>query len=225
MKHPIRVAVIKLIWGQIVFAALIFFAAGTWAYWQGWLFLAVFAALNTSSIVYLAMRDKPLLERRLAAGPSQEKERPQRVIVSLIRLTFYASIILSALDHRFDLSPVPGYVSVIGNVITALSFLATYWVIKANSWAAANVSVAEDQRVIDTGPYAHLRHPMYAFSIWIYVGIPLALGSWWTIALIVLAIPVLIWRLLDEERILQLDLPGYAEYMTKVPYHLIPYVW
>jgi protein-S-isoprenylcysteine O-methyltransferase Ste14 len=225
VRNPIRLAIIEGISSLIVFAALMYFAAGTWNYWQGWLFLAVFAALTAGSTIYIALHDRPLLERRLAAGPWQEKERSQQVIVTVIILAFFASIILPALDHRFGFSPVPGYVAMLGEALTVFSFLAMFWVIKTNSWAAANVSVARDQRVVDTGPYAYVRHPMYAFAIWLFVGIPLALGSWWSIALVVAVIPVLIRRLIDEERILQRDLPGYTDYMKRVPYRLIPYVW
>lgn len=165
------------------------------------------------------------MERRLAAGPWQEKEPSQQAIVALIIAAFFASIVLPALDYRFGFSRVPGAVSILGEFITVFSFLAMFWVLRTNSWAAANVSVAADQRVVDTGPYAYVRHPMYAFAMWLFAGIPLALGSWWSLALIVLVVPVLIWRLTDEERILRRDLPGYAEYMKRVPYRVVPYVW
>ena len=105
------------------------------------------------------------------------------------------------------------------------SFLAIFWVIKTNSWAASNIRVESGQKVIDTGPYAYVRHPMYGAAIWLFVGIPLALGSWWSVALLSPFSPVLLWRLLDEEKILARDLPGYAQYMRRVKYRLIPYVW
>jgi protein-S-isoprenylcysteine O-methyltransferase Ste14 len=225
MEHPIRVAVIEGVLGLIVFAALIFGGAGTWNYWQGWVFLALFAALTAGSTAYLARYDRPLMERRLAAGPWQEAERSQQIIVSLIILAFFACVILPALDHRFGISPVAGSVSILGDGITLLSFFGMFWALATNSWAAANVSVTSDQRVVDTGPYARVRHPMYAFAIWLFVGIPLALGSWWTLAVAVLVLPVLVWRLLDEERVLQRDLRGYAAYMQRVRYRLIPGIW
>jgi protein-S-isoprenylcysteine O-methyltransferase Ste14 len=185
----------------------------------------VFTALTVGSTIYLARYDTPLLERRLAAGPWQEKERSQRVIVSAIILAFFAAIVWPALDYRFGVSRVPGAVSILGEAITIASFLAMFWVLTTNSWAAANVSVAADQRVVTTGPYAYVRHPMYACAIWLFAGMPLALGAWWPIALVLLVVPVLIWRLTDEERVLQRDLPGYAEYMQSVRYRLVPYVW
>jgi protein-S-isoprenylcysteine O-methyltransferase Ste14 len=109
--------------------------------------------------------------------------------------------------------------------VIVLSFLFIFWVLKVNSFAAANISVADDHKVIDTGPYAYVRHPMYAGALWLFIGMPLALGSWLTICLVPLILPVLFWRLLDEERILRRDLPGYNEYAGRVRHRLVPYVW
>jgi protein-S-isoprenylcysteine O-methyltransferase Ste14 len=225
MKPLIGKAVVQGIGGLIFFVGLIYVTAGTWDYWQGWVFLAVFALATTGFTVYLALYDKALLERRLAAGPWHEREWTQKIIVSLTFVAFFAFIILPILDHRFGWSPVPAWTAVLGDLIIVLSFLSMFWVIKTNSWAASNIRVEADQKVIATGPYAYVRHPMYAGAIWLFVGIPPALGSWWTIALIVPFFPVLLWRLLDEERILRRDLPGYIAYTQKVRYRLIPYVW
>jgi len=211
--------------GLVFFIALIFLTAGTWNYWQGWVFLAVFAASTTAFTTYLAIYDKPLLQRRLKAGPWHERERSQQVIVSLVFVAFFAFIILPILDHRQGLSRVPAWVSLVGNAIILLSYLAIFRVIRVNSWAASNVRVEAGQRVISTGPYAYVRHPMYAAAIWLFVGMPLALGSWWSLALLIPFIPVLLWRLLNEEKILTRDLPGYADYMKRVRYRLVPRVW
>jgi protein-S-isoprenylcysteine O-methyltransferase Ste14 len=211
--------------GLVFFIALIFLTAGTWNYWQGWVFLAVFAASTTAFTTYLAIYDKPLLQRRLKAGPWHERERSQQVIVSLVFVAFFAFIILPILDYRQGLSRVPAWVSLVGNAIILLSYLAIFRVIRVNSWAASNVRVEAGQRVINTGPYAYVRHPMYAAAIWLFVGMPLALGSWWSLALLIPFIPVLLWRLLNEEKILARDLPGYADYMKRVRYRLVPRVW
>jgi protein-S-isoprenylcysteine O-methyltransferase Ste14 len=220
-----RKAIVQGAFGLIFFIAIIFLPAGTFHYWQGWLFLAVFSASTSGFTVYLALYDRLLLERRLKAGPQYEKEWSQKVIVSLVFVTFFAFIILPALDHRYGFSPVPAFVSFIGDAIMVLSFLFIFRVINTNSWAASNIRVEAGQRVIDSGPYAYVRHPMYAGATGLFVGIPLALGSWWTVALIVPFFPVLLWRLLDEERILRRDLPGYIEYTRKVRYRLVPRVW
>jgi len=220
-----RQVLVQSLWGTVVFLALIFSPAGTWNYWQGWLFFGVFGASATSFTIYLARYDRPLLERRLKAGPQYEQEWSQKIIVSLVFVVFAAVIVLPVLDHRYGLSPVAPWVSVLGNLVVVLSFLFIFWVVKVNSFAASNIRVEASQKVIDTGPYAYVRHPMYAAAIWLFVGMPLALGSWWSIGLIVLVVPVLLWRLLDEERILDRDLPGYTEYKQRVRYRLIPYVW
>jgi len=218
-------AIVQGVFGLGFSVALVFVTAGTFNYWQGWLFIAVFALSTTGFTVYMALYDKPLLERRLAAGPWHEKEWAQKIIVSLVFLSFFAFIVLPILDYRFGWSSVSAWISLAGNVIVVASFLSIFWVIKTNSWAASNIRVEPGQKVVDTGPYAHVRHPMYAGAIWLFVGIPLALGSWWTIVLILPFFPVILWRLLDEERILRRDLPGYSNYMQKVRYRLIPYIW
>jgi protein-S-isoprenylcysteine O-methyltransferase Ste14 len=211
--------------GVLLFAALIFVPAGTLDYRQGWVFLAVFAASTTAFTVYLALFDKPLLERRIKAGPWHEQESSQKIIVSLVLVGFFSLIVGSALDVRFGWSSMPGYVSLIGEALIVLSFLFIFWVIKVNSFAASTIQVAEDQRVISTGPYAYVRHPMYAGALPLLVGMPLALGSWWALILVAPFISVLVWRILDEERFLFRNLPGYAEYAGTMRYRLIPYVW
>ena len=225
MNPLYRQALVQSVLGLIFFIALVFGSAGTWAYWQGWTFLAVFFTSTLAFTIYLAIYDKPLLERRMKAGPWHEQERSQKIIVSLVFVAFLASIALPVLDHRFSLSRVPAWVSVVGNAIIVFSFLAIFWVVKTNSWAASNIRVEAEQKVIDTGPYAYIRHPMYAAAIWLFVGMPLALGSWWSIALLVALLRVLLWRLLDEERILARDLPGYTDYMRRVKCRLVPLVW
>jgi protein-S-isoprenylcysteine O-methyltransferase Ste14 len=194
-------------------------------YWQGWVFVAVFAAATTAFTVYLALYDQPLLARRLRAGPWHETEPSQKIIVSLLCVAFVAFLILPILDYRYGLSPVPAWVSLAGNGIIVCAFLALFWVIKVNSWAASTIRVEAEQQVIATGPYAYVRHPMYAAALWLLVGIPLALGSWWAVALVLPFVPVLVWRLLDEEKLLARDLPGYTAYQQRVTYRLMPYVW
>ena len=218
-------AIAQGIAGMAVFVACIFVPAGTWHYWQGWLFIAVFFASTVAFTVYLARYDRPLLERRMSAGPQHEQGGSQKIIVSLIIFAFFAFIILPALDHRVGLSPVPAYLSFVGAILIVLAFLFIFWVLKVNSFAAANISVADDHKVIDTGSYAYVRHPMYASTLGLFIGMPLALGSWLTICLVPLILPVLVWRLLDEERILRRDLPGYTEYASRVRHRLFPYIW
>jgi protein-S-isoprenylcysteine O-methyltransferase Ste14 len=225
MNSLYRRAIVQTVFGTILFVALIFWPAGTLGYWQGWLFLWVFFASTIGFTVYLAIYDKPLLERRMKAGPQYEKEGSQKIIVSLVNVAFFALIVVPALDYRYGWSPVAPWVSILGDGLIVLSFLFIFWVTRVNTFAASNIRVEKDQRVVDTGPYAHVRHPMYAGAIWLFVGMPLALGSWWSLGLIVPFMPVLLWRLLDEEKILQRDLPGYSEYMRRVRFRLVPYAW
>src|SRR5262245_31888485 len=220
-----RQSIIQGILGLLFFVALIFGTAGTFHYWQGWLFLAVFSASTIAFNLYLALYDKPLLKRRLAAGPRYEKERSQKIIVSLIMIAFLALVVLPALDHRYGWSPVPPGVTIAADVLIVLSFLFIFWVIRVNSYAASTIRVEKSQTVIDTGPYAYVRHPMYAGAIWLLVAIPLALGAWWWILLTIPCFAVLVLRLLDEEKILRRDLRGYTEYTQRVRYRLIPYLW
>jgi protein-S-isoprenylcysteine O-methyltransferase Ste14 len=211
--------------GMAVFVAFIFVPAGTWHYWQGWLFIAVLSASTVAFTVYLALYDRPLLERRMKAGPQHEKEGSQKAIASLIIFAFFVFLVLPPLDYRVGLSPVPPYLSFVGDILIVLSFLFIFWVLRVNSFAAANISVADDHKVIDGGPYAYVRHPMYAGTLWLFIGMPLALGSWLAICLLPLILPLLAWRLLDEERILRRDLPGYNEYASRVRHRLISYIW
>jgi len=220
-----RQAIVQGVFGALLFVVLIFLPAGTFDYWQGWLFLGTFAASTVGFTVYLAIYDRPLLERRLKAGPQHEREWSQKIIVSLVFLAFFALIVLPVLDHRFAWSPVPAWVSILGDAVILLSFLFIFWVIRVNSFAASNVRVEKDQTVIDTGPYAYMRHPMYAGAALLFVGMPLALGSWWSLGLVVPLMLVLSWRILDEERILRRDLAGYTEYMRRVRFRLVPFVW
>jgi protein-S-isoprenylcysteine O-methyltransferase Ste14 len=208
--------------GFAVFAVLIFVPAGTLAYWQGWTFLVTFTAASTALTVYMSVYDRELLERRLRAGPTAEKETSQKIIMLLAMLGFAAFLVFPVLDHRFGWSPVPPYVSIVGDVLVALGFLFIFIVMKENSFAASTIQIAEDQRVISTGPYALVRHPMYAGALLLILGMPLALDSWYGLLGILVFLPVLIWRLLDEESFLTRNLPGYAEYKSKVRSRLIP---
>jgi protein-S-isoprenylcysteine O-methyltransferase Ste14 len=209
----------------LAFAACLFLPAWTLNYWQAWVFLAVFTGNSTAITVYLAIRDPKLLERRMRAGPTAEKESSQKVIMSLAMLGFFSLLVVPAFDHRFGWSPVPPYASVVGDLLAALGFLLVYFVLRENSYAASTIQVTEGQKVISTVPYSIVRHPMYAGALPLLIGTPLALGSGWGLLALVLFMPALIWRLVDEEQFLHKNLPGYTEYTQKVRYRLIPFVW
>jgi protein-S-isoprenylcysteine O-methyltransferase Ste14 len=225
MNDVTRRALRSSLFGIPALAALLFIPAWTLAYWQAWLFMAVFVCASGALTVYLAIHDPKLLERRMNVGPRAEKEPAQKIIMVLATFGFIAMLVFPALDYRFGWSPVPASVSVLGDALIALGFLFTFFVFKENSYGASTIQIAEGQTVISTGPYAFVRHPMYAAALVMLLGIPLALGSWWGLFALLLVLPVLIWRLLDEERFLRRNLPGYPEYQAKVRYRLLPFVW
>ena len=209
----------------LVMAAMLFVAAGTLDYWQAWLFLAAYAASSLAITLYLMRKDPALLERRKRGGPTAEKETTQKIIMSFASLAFIGLLVLPALDRRFAWSQMPPYAVLAGDLIFLLGWVAIFFVFKENSFASATVELAPEQRVISTGPYALVRHPMYAGGLVMLLGIPIALGSWWGLLVIVAMIPALIWRLIDEERFLARNLPGYAEYQRRLRYRLIPMIW
>jgi protein-S-isoprenylcysteine O-methyltransferase Ste14 len=187
--------------------------------------MAVFVGASAAITVYLAIKDPKLLERRMNVGPTVEKETTQKIIMFFAMIGFIVLFVFPAFDHRFGWSPVPSYISIVGDVLVAFGFLFIFFVFKANTYGASTIQIAEGQKVISTGPYALVRHPMYAGALVMLIGVPLALGSWWGLFMLALIIPVLIWRLLDEEKFLSKNLPGYTEYCQKVRYRLVPFIW
>jgi protein-S-isoprenylcysteine O-methyltransferase Ste14 len=206
-------------------AALLFLPAWTLDYWQAWVFLAVFGASALAITLYLMKKDPKLLERRVHAGPTAEKETAQKIIQFIASIGFAAMLVVSALDYRFAYSRVLPYVSLAGDVFVALGFLIIFFVYKENTFASATIELAPEQRVISTGLYALVRHPMYFGGFFLFVGMPLSLGSWWGLLVFLLIMPALIWRIFDEEKFLAKNLPGYTEYQNKVRYRLVPFVW
>jgi protein-S-isoprenylcysteine O-methyltransferase Ste14 len=222
MKNLNIKALAGLLYVFIAVSALIFLPAWTLHYWQAWLYLAVFMISISAVFVYLIKNDPELLARRVN---NKEETKSQKVIHFFINLAFAVVIVIPSLDHRYGWSAVPWYVVMVGDIFVALGILIIFFVFKENSFTAATIEVAADQRVISTGPYARVRHPMYLGGLIFIVGIPLALGSWWGLLTIVLFAPVMAWRILDEEKFLVKNLPGYAEYEKKVKYRLMPFIW
>ena len=212
--------------GFLWFFALIFIPAWTLDYWQGWAFFLTLAICTSLATIYIAHSDKKLLESRLNMGPKAEKTTTQKIITAIGAPVFVAAIVIMVLDHRFGWSPsVPGLVSMLGDILVALGILIYFFVVRENRYAAATVVVVEGQTVVSTGLYAVIRHPMYTGAILVFIGMPLALGSWWGLLFVPLFMGGFAWRLLDEETFLSKNLPGYTEYMRKVRYRLAPYVW
>ena len=209
----------------LVMAALLYLPAWTIHYWQAWTFLAVFGASALAITIYLIRKDPKLLERRVYAGPIAEKEPVQKIIQSITSVGFAAILVVSAFDYRFAWSHVPLYLSVAGDALVAIGFLMIFFVYKENTFASATIELYPEQEVISTGPYALVRHPMYMGGFFLLVGIPLSLGSWWGLFVIVLMMPALLWRLVEEEKLLAKNLPGYLQYQSRVRYRLVPFIW
>lgn len=189
------------------------------------MFIVVFVVGTNAMGIYVALTDPALLERRRKAGPTKEQRPAQRVIVSLELVSFNAILVVSALDHRLGWSHVPPIVSVIGDVLVALGLYLVLLTFRANTYGGSSVEVVEGQTVISTGPYAIVRHPMYVGAVIMAAGTPVALGSWWGLLVVLGAIPVLAWRIQDEESLLRSDLAGYIDYARQVRYRLVPFVW
>jgi protein-S-isoprenylcysteine O-methyltransferase Ste14 len=219
-------AIYRTVAGAMVFFAAIFAPAWTLDYWQGWAFFLTLVVSTTLVTIYMARNDKGLLESRLRTGPTVEKTATQKVITSVSQLVVPAVFVIMPLDHRLGWSPVvPASLSILGDVLGALGMGMYFLVVRENRFAAGTVDVVDGQTVVSTGPYAIVRHPMYAGAILVCLGAPLALGSWWGFLLTPVVTGVLAWRLLDEERYLREHLRGYAEYTRTVRYRLVPYVW
>ncbi|MBV8647751.1 isoprenylcysteine carboxylmethyltransferase family protein [Paludibacterium sp.] len=221
-------SVMKIFWRDVISLAVIglglLLAAGTAAYWQAWLLLAVlfFSGLP---YVWLIGQDPLLRESRLKGGPRAESRPIQKVIAALLFAAVFAGYLVPALDRRFGWSAVPVWLCLVGEALVLACMGLTYRVFQVNAFGSATVQVVDGQRVIDTGPYAVVRHPMYAGAAIYTVGLPLALGSWWGLLPAAVAILAFAWRLADEEALLAAQLPGYAAYRARVRWRLFPGVY
>jgi protein-S-isoprenylcysteine O-methyltransferase Ste14 len=209
----------------VVMGLLLFAPAGTLRWVEGWVFLGVFFGSSLAITIYLARKDPALLQRRTQAGPLAEKERSQKIIQGLAGISFLATILLPSLDHRFRWSQLPLSVVIAGDTLVFVGFLIVFLVFRENTFTSSVIEVAAEQRVIDSGPYAVVRHPMYVGALVLLAGMPLALGSLVGLATFPPFVAIIVWRLVQEERFLVAHLPGYAAYRQKTRYRLIPRVW
>ena len=208
-----------------ILAATICLAAGSWHYWLGWAFLINFALCSMAITAHLLRHDRALLARRSYGGPNAETEPAQKFIQSLLAICFIGFFVISGLDFRSQSSNVSPYVIVLGHLLTIAGFAGIFVVFRANSFASAIIEVAENQPLVDTGPYKLVRHPMYFSALLLLVGMPLALGSYWAMLLILPTLAGLIARIYNEELFLEKNLVGYAEYRRRTPWRLVPLLW
>jgi protein-S-isoprenylcysteine O-methyltransferase Ste14 len=209
----------------VVLAIAVFGLAGSAAYWQGWLFLFCFTAASLALGAYFLVHDPALVERRMKAGPAEEPEVTQKIIISLVLAGFLLLIMVPALDYRWHGPKVVAWLSILADLGIVASFVIFFFVMKQNSYAAASVRVEAGQPVISTGLYGVVRHPMYSGALLLLPCIPLSLGSCASLLMLVLIVPLLAWRAIDEEKVLLRDLPGYAAYRKAVRYRLMPGIW
>jgi protein-S-isoprenylcysteine O-methyltransferase Ste14 len=209
----------------VVFGLLLFSAAFTFDYWQAWVFLVVFAFSGWIPSIYLLRTNPEALQRRIRGGPTAETRRTQKVVMASSWLSLAAMLVVSSLDHRFGWSPVPTTICLVGDVLVAAGLSVMMLVVIQNSHAAATIRVEAGQKLISTGLYGLVRHPMYTGNVVMMVGIPLALGSYWGLVFVIPGLIILAWRIRDEEKLLAEELDGYREYTQKVRYRLVPCMW
>ena len=214
------------LFSQIVLVVLLF-GSGTFNFWQGWAFAAVSLVITILFSTCLYKFDRELLARRLL---HKEKVGTQKIIMFIIRNIAIMAYFLCGLDHRFGwsrtyLTPVPNWLTVLALVAYAGCYSLFIPVLRANRFASSTIQVETRQTVADQGPYQLVRHPFYTVSLAIWFWIPLALGSFVVLPTVILLTPIIVWRLLNEEKMLKHDLPGYIEYCQRTRYRLIPRVW
>jgi len=206
-------------------STVVFVSAGTLDYWQAWAAMAIWFVSGLAITLYLIKYNPALLVRRTEIGPGSEKGARQKLIVYAMITSYFAGAVVPGLDHRFGWSEVPLSGVIAGDVLMLLGFLMVFWVFKVNSYTSGNINVGAEQKVISTGPYGLVRHPMYVGLILLYAGASPALGSWWGILGALPMVLTLAWRLVDEESVLATQLAGYADYRNQVRYRLVPYIW
>jgi len=217
-----RKVILRLLAGAVVITAVVVLPAGTLAYWQAWVYLAIIYIPLFAVALYYVKHDPQFLERRMRL---REKESEQKRIISISFIPFLLAFMLPGFDHHFGWSHVPPGVVLAADMLVILGNCIIYRVFHENRFASRIIEVEQKQVVIQSGPYAIVRHPMYVGSLLLYICTPLALGSAWVVIAGAIMIPLIIARILNEESILQRDLPGYQEYMRKTRYRLIPGIW
>jgi protein-S-isoprenylcysteine O-methyltransferase Ste14 len=220
-----RAALVGIAQLLVVFAIVLFAGAGSLDFWEAWAFCAVFGISVTAITVHFLRHDPKLIEARLRAGPGAETRTSQRVIQGFASLFFLALLLVPALDRRFHWSEVPAYFVVAADVLVALGLLIVFLVFRENSYASATIEVQQEQRVVSTGPYRVVRHPMYSGALLLLLAMPVALGSFVGLVFVPPLVAVIVLRLLDEERYLGKSLPGYEDYRRKTRHCLVPLVW
>ena len=215
-------ALTKFLCGLILVGVMLFLPAGTLQYAGGWLFIALLFIPMIFLGAILLIKAPELLEKRLGV---KEKENTQKGVVALSGLLFFVGFIVAGLDHRFGWSHVPAWLVVVSSVVLLVSYALYAEVMRENAYLSRTIEVQKGQKVVDTGLYGIVRHPMYAVTVWLFLSIPLVLGSLWSLLCFAHYPILIIVRILNEEKVLSAGLEGYADYKKKVKYRLIPFIW
>ena len=215
-------AIIKFLLGIILVGLLIFLPAGTLKYLNGWIFMGILFIPMFLAGIIMMIKNPSLLKSRL---DSKEKEKTQSIVIKLSGLMFIIGFVLAGLDFRFKWFEIPQLVSYIASVTLLLGYIMWGVVLKQNTYVARTIKVEENQKVVDTGLYGVVRHPMYTASIILFLSIPLVLGSLIALGVFIFYPILIIARILNEEKVLENELQGYKEYKKKVKYRLIPFIW
>ena len=215
-------ALVKFLSGLLIVGALLFLPAGTFAYWQAWLLIGIlFVPMFLAGLIM--MRKTPeLLRKRLSV---KEKQAEQKSVIALSGLMFLAAFVVAGLNHRFGWIILPAWSSYAAAVVFLLAYALYAEVLRENVWLSRTVEIQENQKVVDTGLYGLVRHPMYMTTLLLFLSMPLVLGSVISFAILLLYIPIIAKRIRNEERVLEEGLEGYAAYRQRVRYKVIPFVW
>ena len=215
-------AIIKFIFGLALVGVLLFLPAGSFDYINAWLFIGLLFIPMLVLGIILFIKAPALLEKRLGA---KENENTQKGVVALSGLLFVAGFVVAGLDFRFGWSHVPTWVVIVASVVLLIAYALYAEVMRENAYLSRTVEVQKNQKVIDTGLYGIVRHPMYAVTLWLFLSIPVVLGSWWSLLCFLPYVAVIVVRIRNEEKVLEAGLEGYAEYKKRVKYRILPFLW
>lgn len=215
-------AIFKYFAGVVLVGLLLFLPAGTFNYWQAWLFIGILFLPMFVAGVILMVRNPELLRKRLNA---KEEQNEQKAVVLISGLLFLALFVVAGLNRRFMWYMMPDGVVYVAAAVFLIGYVLYAEVLRENVWLSRTIEVQDDQQVIDTGLYGIVRHPMYSATLLMFLSMPLVLGSLWSFVIMLLYVPVIIKRIRNEEEVLEKGLVGYDEYMHRVRYRLIPFVW
>ena len=215
-------ALTKFIVGLLLVGVLLFLPAGSLAYLNGWLLIGLLFVPMLILGIVLLIKAPALLEKRILA---KEKEKTQKGVIAVSGLLFIAGFVVAGLDFRFGWSKMPLWTVIISSVVLLVSYALYAEVMRENAYLSRTIEIQESQKVIDTGLYGIVRHPMYAVTVWMFLSIPVVLGSWWSLLCFLPYIAVIVVRIHNEEAVLEAGLEGYSEYKDRVKYRILPFIW